>query len=314
MKKLFSFLMCLFLCVGLMGCEESVQELDLKKVYTIDDKFELEFRSMVFANEILPTNISDEYYYWSEDDEDFTIVDAQFYVKNLTDKKIKLKDYIEASLLVDGEKAEFDFCMEINDFTEVDTVNKLEANAKSIIHLMFYVEKDALNEATEKGSNIELTLNEEKYRLPLEEKKAKTKKVKLDDVISTDKMDVKILSASTSFFIPALNMHEDSSYYMSEDPDIEFAGMYVEITNKSNEPINLMKDICVTINIEDTEIPAWNSLLSLNRDDFEDVIEIAAKETRAVLFFGEVNATEEPVKYTMNIIFEGRPYSLTYER
>lgn len=319
MKKLFSFLMCLFLCVGLIGCGEEIQELDVKKTYKIDDQFELQFRSMVFDNEISPTNTSDEYYYWIQEDKDLTIVNAQFYVENLTDKKINLSDSIEAALLVDEEEVEYEFCMELNNFTEINKIDELDANAKSIIHLMFYVDKDDLKEATKKDSEnslaIELTFNDEKYKLPVKEKKAKTKKVELNDIISTDKMDVKILSASTSFLIPALNPTEESSYYISEDESLEFAGMYVEITNKSEEPLNLMSDICVTIEAEGTEITAWNSLVSQNRDDFdEDVKDINAKETRAVLFFGEVNATDEPVEYAMTIFIEGRPYKLTYER
>lgn len=316
MKRLFSILMSVALLVGLVGCGESLQEFDVKESYKVDDKVKVEFKSMLFADEIEPTNLNDEYYYWFTDEKDTTMINVQFYVENLTSKKIDLEDFIEGKIVVDEEELDYDFCMEINDFTEIDDSSKLKAYEKSVAHLMFYIDKDILKKYTKKDSQkslkLELTLGEETYGLNVKEREAKVKKLKLDKTISLDNMDIKIVSAHTSPIIPVLNPTEESSFYMVEDDNKEYAGMYVEITNTGKDTLNLTKDIYVSIDVEGNDVYTWNDMLNQNLDEFEENENIEPNTTRTILFFGEVDASYEKVKYIMNIYVEGKPYSYTY--
>lgn len=316
MKRLFSILMSVALLVGLVGCGESLQEFDVKESYKVDDKVKVEFKSMLFADEIEPTNLNDEYYYWFTDEKDTTMINVQFYVENLTSKKIDLEDFIEGKIVVDEEELDYDFCMEINDFTEIDDSSKLKAYEKSVAHLMFYIDKDILKKYTKKDSQkslkLELTLGEETYGLNVKEREAKVKKLKLDKTISLDNMDIKIVSAHTSPIIPVLNPTEESSFYMVEDDNKEYAGMYVEITNTGKDTLNLTKDIYVSIDVQGNDVYTWNDMLNQNLDEFEENENIEPNTTRTILFFGEVDASYEKVKYIMNIYVEGKPYSYTY--
>lgn len=316
MKRLFSILMSVALLVGLVGCGESLQEFDVKESYKVDDKVKVEFKSMLFADEIEPTNLNDEYYYWFTDEKDTTMINVQFYVENLTSKKIDLEDFIEGKIVVDEEELDYDFCMEINDFTEIDDSSKLKAYEKSVAHLMFYIDKDILKKYTKKDSQkslkLELTLGEETYGLNVKEREAKVKKLKLDKTISLDNMDIKIVSAHTSPIIPVLNPTEESSFYMVEDDNKEYAGMYMEITNTGKDTLNLTKDIYVSIDVEGNDVYTWNDMLNQNLDEFEENENIEPNTTRTILFFGEVDASYEKVKYIMNIYVEGKPYSYTY--
>ncbi|NBK97073.1 MAG: hypothetical protein EOM50_03480 [Erysipelotrichia bacterium] len=317
MKKIIIFLLCLMM-FGVSGCSETVEEFDVKESYTVEDTVKLSLKSMTFGTELEPTNVNGEYYYWYTEDKGTSIVDVQFYVENLTDKEVNLKKYLNAKMIVDEEELSMDYCMETSHFTKIEKYNKLDAKKKSIVHLMYYIKDDVLKKALKKDNQkplyLEVTLGEDVYQLAVKERVAKVKSLSLNQTIKDERIDFSVYSASASKLIPPLNLNEAASYYQVEDENNIYVGMYMKITNKSDEAIDLNNEICVSAQGDGVTTYTWIDVLNEDQADFSDSTMIDAHATRYVLFFGEREDVQKDMEYTMNILVSGTPYKYTFTR
>ena len=98
------------------------------------------------STSIEPTNLNDEYQYWYTEEEGETLLDCQFYVENLSDEEIDLKDYFEAELKIKEQEQSKDLCTEIENYTKIENETKLAAKDKTILHQIFYVKEKSISD------------------------------------------------------------------------------------------------------------------------------------------------------------------------
>lgn len=313
MKKLSKILCSLFLVCSLSACDEKVEALDKTKVYETEQA-NLKFRGMEIVKEVKPTNQNDEYTYRYSTDEDVEILDVQFYIENKTDKEINVYESIDVKSIGD-EEADYEVCVETDHMMNVNEEGKLAPNESSIAHVMFYLDQNEIKEV--KGENspvLTLLVGGTPYTMTYEEIKPSVEKVELIQALDFDEFEVRFISGSASRIIPALNFEsEDAEWYECEEDDKQYAGGYLEITNKTDQPLNLMNEIAFYLGIADEKpISAWFSILSEDQAIFEDTNEIPANSTRMVLLFIEVPLDYEDTDYTMFISVDGKPFGYTY--
>lgn len=313
MKKLSKFIIIVSLFITLLGCQkENIEPFDTTLTYE-KDGIQLQLRNINISETVDPTNRNDQYYYWDHINDNYLIYDMAFYVQNNSEDTISLNDILKFSYPTD-ENIEHELCLEINHYTEIDLNTTLEPHSKSIAHAMFYFPKDTLNTLIAEGSeNILITLFDQTYTLTMQEKSIEVETLEREDTITFGNVDVTIVSASTSPVIPPLNMTEDSTYYTSEDPNLQYAGMYALIENKSNEPFNVLEQIATYIDIAGENLtPGWISLLSEDDSQFIEDYVIPANSKRHVLFFQEVPLDYSDTDYSVYLVYQGKPYKHTY--
>lgn len=311
MKILKKIIACL-LGLALVGCKDNVEflEFDQKKTYETE-QVTLKFRAMHTSEQVNPVNQNDEFTYRYSKDENDRFIDIQFYVENKTDETIDVYDSLRGRITLDEEEVFYRVSVETDNYTIVEEESKLESHQKSIAHMMFIVPQDKLNKVKE----AEIWIEDQPYLIAIDEIEVIEEKVEKNDTIKSEKFDFTILSGSASKVIPALNLEaDDLEWYEMEDEKKQYAGGYAEITNKTNQSININKEIAVYLDIEGKNLTsAWWSILTKDEARFEEGYDIQPNETRKVLFFIPIPLDYEDTNYTFHYIIEGKPYSYTYK-
>lgn len=320
MKRITKLFICLNMLATLFACsnEPKNKPLSMDETYTIKDELSLKWKALHFTKEVLPVNINDEYVYRYSEDEKKTLIDVQFYIENLTDKEVKVDDLLKAQI-IESEDVTYtaELCIETNHLTEVYETTTLDPKQKSIAHLIFYVSDDTAKSYQSNKDEIaemNITLDEDIYTLPIKEETPFIKKFKLNETRTFDSMNITVLSASASKLIVPINPTDNSNWYDTDEENKQYAGMYVEIENKTDKPINLKQEIGAFLSIEDTEpFPSWFTILSEDNTMFiDDAEEIPAKTKRTVLFFQQIDLDYEDTEYTFYLNIDGAPYKYSY--
>lgn len=293
----------------LSGCRKERPELNLQEVYEKKDALRVQFRQMKFTDKVYPMNQNDEYYFYEPTADNIQILDVQFCVENLSGNPLKMHDYIDGKLATGFLYADSYLYLENDDYMEVVENVSLAPKSKNVCHLTFHINDEEVKEIVENQKKIELMLFDEEYVLPVKEITADAKELKRNDVIETDNMKIKILSASASRYIPPLNLEKMKSSYSMKDKDKQYAGMYIHVENKSDKAIDTLKEIPTYVGIAGKDkTNAWISVLNKDSSDFVDSYVIKPHESRDVLIFQEVPLDYEDTKYHFSLIFDGKVY------
>ena len=309
MKKITKWILTCSCMLLFTACSAKSEPWDKKETYQINDEVAITLKAVVQQTSIEPTNLNDEYQYWYTEEEGETLLDFQFYVENLSDEEIDLKDYFEAELKIKEQEQSKDLCTEIEDYTKIENETKLAAKDKTILHQIFYVKEKSISDDLQ----AEITLQDAHYTLSAKPYAAKVTELAKAETIELDEMSFEVLSASVGSVIPPLHPTDDSTYYIVEDETNAYAGIYLEITNTGKKDMELDQEICVSLDDEGTYIYAWYDILNADGTDFSEATQIPAGESRTVLFFGEVVKPTETKNYTVTITVEGKPYRYVFE-
>lgn len=317
MKKLMKLCLCLCMLTILFACSKGEEPFNKKEEIIIEDTLSIKFKAMQFTKKVTPVNTNVEYVYRYSKDDNETLMDVQFYVENKTDKEIHVEDYLSAKMVTEEDELIAELCVESNNYTEVYNKDNLDAHQKSIAHLIFYIsDEDAKKYQDDKKDkpDITISLKEDTYSLPIKKEYAKEKKLEKDRVQDFNDFTIKVISASTSPVIPPINYNENSNWYEVDSEDKQYAGMYAEITNKTDKPLNLMTTVAASLSIKDKEpFPSWITILSEDNSNFiDEATDIPANSTRTVLFFMEVDLDYEDTEYTFHLSVDGIPYKYSY--
>lgn len=322
LKQLFLIISCTLL---LFGCtknsEQSIDEekpqesqktsmaLDTNKQYALYDKVKVRFKEIYVGDTITPTNRNGEYTYLPAENGSSTMYDVIFYVENKSNQDIDISDYIYG--LLDSKYYGYTY-METQDHRNISDDTILKSQTKSNLHLIFDIKKADIKTIETENKDILVYINNDKYTLPFKEIKPKYTKLELEKETTADVLKLTPLSSSVSKTIPPINPDENSLFYICNDENKKYAGMYIQIENTSDQVINVFDKIGVRIKQEDKGSDTWLVLLSCDNTDFVQTYEIEPHTTRTVLIFSEVKVIPGKSHYTVTLNIDGEPYQYVY--
>ena len=322
LKQLFILFSCTLL---LFGCTKSNQRpvdeetpqknqkisipFDMTKKYMLYDKVMVRFKEIYVGDTINPTNRNGEYTYLPAENDSSTMYDVIFYVENKSNQDIDISDYIYG--LLDSKYYSYTY-METQDHRNISDDTILKSQTKSNLHLIFDIKKADIKTIETENKDILVYINNDKYTLPFKEIKPKYTKLELEKETTADVLKLTPISSSVSKTIPPLNPNENSLFYICNDENKKFAGMYMQIENTSDQKINVFDKIGVCIKQGNEASDTWLALLNSDNSDFVKSYEIEPHATSVVLIFSEVKVISGESHYTVTLNIDGKPYQYTY--
>ena len=265
----------------LSGCYQHIENMGTEKIYTIEDKIQIEIIKQEALDIIYPSNRNHVINQIQSHDEKIYI-DLLLKLTNLSQEQYKLEDLFHGRYEIDKTSFDLHKVLETRDYTSLTTTDTIKSGEERYVH--FYCE------VPENFQNQEITIyltilgnHQYQYTFTLqEETQINHHKKTIGDILSLKKSQITINQIGQSKTIEPTNKGFIYSYIPTDNVKETFVYLYIDIYNTSNEIIQPQKYIYCEYHLNNHIYQSQIILESDNRKTLEKKGQIDALQTRSL--------------------------------